>query len=209
MRPRSDRGPRRRLPGGHPHVPGCAADPVLRQRALQRGQQPPGPDQRSRADRDTHADCGRFTRFALTSWQTRGQAVCRAGDYPPGVKTIANQLDRQRARGSQRQTIVLPAVHCQLVPSVNHVAHQLGLTFCLGPKQKERSRDPTPGEQPQEVWRRVAVGTVIERQSDVAAGADPGQGRWHFAVDDTAGIVLAVLAVRLGRMTIYLHRFRA
>lgn len=44
-------------------------------------------------NRDTQADCGRFTRFAVTGWEAPGQAVGRGCVYPRRVTTIANQLD--------------------------------------------------------------------------------------------------------------------
>lgn len=44
-------------------------------------------------NRDTQADCGRFSRFALTGWADPQQAVGSGCVYPPAVKTIANQLD--------------------------------------------------------------------------------------------------------------------
>ena len=47
-------------------------------------------------NRDTQADCGRFTRFAMTGWQAPGQAVGKGCVYPRRVTTIVNQLD---ARG--------------------------------------------------------------------------------------------------------------
>lgn len=180
-----------RLQGSSPGPRGGRAVGVVQQdRATwQRGARDRGNDRRgSRVPRPVHSP--RRPQNRLQTCLPRGvppleghHAVGRA--VPADLRTTdvlddlatAHQGPVEAPGCAQRQAVVLPPVHGQLVTGGRHLPDESGLALGMCCEQEERSRHPPGSEQVQEERCRTAVRAVVEGQCDVTASAHASQPR--------------------------------